>query len=121
MQGNLEAYLVCMPEPCCAFLLATDQRDPFTATPAEAFPYIEVALGAASLLWPLECSTRRCAHSVRERLVVPKGAILKHEPAPWLTQSAPALSLVAVSAYPTWGIQIPGKTQILLVWNKIRI
>jgi hypothetical protein len=76
-RGNA-THLVCVPEPCCAFLLTAHQRNPLAAASTKSFPYIEIAFGSASVLWALECSTSSCTDTMRERLVVPKGAVLQN-------------------------------------------
>lgn len=75
--GNV-THLVCVSEPCRAFLLAADQCYPFTAASTKSFPYVEVAFGPAGVLRALECGPGSSANTMRERLVVPEGTVLQY-------------------------------------------
>ena len=65
------AYLVGMPEPSGALLLAADQCNPFIAAATEALPDIRIAIHAPLLLRLLERLPSRSADAVAEALVVP--------------------------------------------------
>lgn len=113
--------LVCMPEPSGALLLAAHQCDPFTATSAETFPHVEVALRPPRLLRALKRSASGGADTMRERLVVPKSAVLEHEPPSRFAQTTPALALVPMPTHPAGGIEIADKSKVLLMGNEIWI
>lgn len=75
-EWRIATDLVSMPEPCRSLLLAADQSNPLPAASTKTLPHIEIAFSAAGFLRSLECCTGRCAHTVRERLVIPKCTVL---------------------------------------------
>ena len=107
-----------MPKPGGPFLLAAHQRNPITTTAAKALPHIQITLRSARVLRTLEGCASRCAHTVRETLIVPESRVLEHEPTPGLTESTPAFALIAVSAHPLRRIEIAVEAQILFVGPK---
>lgn len=114
-------YLVRMSEPRRSFLLIADERNPFTATSAKSFPYIEIAFRPARVLRALERCAGSCADTMREGLVVPESTVLEYKPSARLAETAPALSFVAMTSNPTRGVQVANKAKILLVWYKVGI
>lgn len=110
-----------MSEPRGAFLLAAYQGNPFSTASAQAFPKIEVAFGSPGLLGALKCRAGCGADAVRERLVIPKRAVLQDKPAARLAEATPAFALVAMSPNPSRGVQVTCEPQILFVRNKVRI
>lgn len=115
------SYLVCVAEPRCALLLGAHQRNPVIATTAKALPNIRIAIHPPRLLRLVERLARRSADAMCEALVIPKGRVLENEPTSRLADSAPPLTLVSVTAYPLWSVQISIKSQFLLVRHQVRV
>ena len=116
-----KTYLVSMSEPSRSFLLAADQRYPFTATPAKPFPDVEVAFCAASVLGSLESSSGGRADTVCERFIIPKRTVLQHKPTSRLAKTTPPFTLVAMSTHPSWRIQVAIESKVLLVRHEVWI
>lgn len=115
------AYLVRMPKPGRSLLLTAHERNPFATAATQSFPHVEVAIGSTRVLGALECGAGGCADPMCERLVVPEGTVLEHQPPARLAETAPPLTLIAVSTDPSWGIEIAGETNVLRVGHEIRV
>lgn len=114
-------YLVRVSEPGGSLLLAADKGNPLLAATTETLPNIRVSIHASLLLGFLERTSGGGANAVRERLVIPEGRVLQHEPSSRLADSTPALSLVAVTSNPSRGVKVAFKSQLLLAGDHIGI
>lgn len=114
-------YLVCMPEPRCALLLAVDQRNPVIAASTETLPHIRVAVHAPHVLGLLEWLACCGADPVSEALIVPECRVLQHQPTSRLADPTPTLALVSVATNPFWCVQITFKPHLLLMGYHVRI
>ena len=110
-----------MPEPRRALFLTTDQRYPIIAASTESFPDIRVAVHSSRTLRFVELASRCRADPVAEGLVIPESRVLENQPATGLANPTPPLALVAMTTYPTWGVQVAIKAKILFVRDKIRV
>src|SRR5689334_21720568 len=110
-----------MSEPSRALFLAAHQRYPIAAAAAKPFPNIKIAFRPSSILWTLNCCTCCCRYTMSEAFIVPESRVLEHEPTTRLAETTPALSLVAMTTHPTWGVKVPLESQILFVWNEITV
>jgi hypothetical protein len=108
-----------MSEPSRALLLTAHKRNPLVTAPAQSLPHVRVPIHASSLLRLLERTPRRRADPMRETLVVPECAVLQHEPAARLADSAPAFALVAVPAHPPWRVEVAVEAELLLVGKQV--
>ncbi len=103
-----------MPEPSSALLLSAEKRNPVPTAHAKPFPNVRIPVYASGLLWSIERNPRRGADTVGEAFVVPERRVLEHEPAPGLTDAAPAFALVAVAAHPARGVEVAFEAEFLL-------
>src|SRR5690349_4272766 len=117
----LFAYLVGVSEPGGSLLLAAHKGNPLIAATAQAFPDIRVSVHAAGLQRLLEGAASGRTDAVGERLVVPVGRVFQDQPSSGLADSTPALSLVAMSADPSGGIQVSFESKVLFSRCHVRI
>jgi hypothetical protein len=108
-------------EPGGSLLFAADKGNPLLAATTETLPNIRVSIHASLLLGFLERASSGSTNAVRERLVIPEGRVLQHEPSSRLADSTPALSLVAVTSNPSRGVKVALKSQLLLAGNHVGI
>jgi hypothetical protein len=110
-----------MSKPCGSLLLTTDQSHPITTTTTTSLPDIGIPIHPPCLTRFLERRTGSSADAMSKRLVVPESTVFQHKPSSRLADTTPSFTLVAMSSYPAWSVQVSWEAKFLFVWNHVRI